>query len=262
MSLFVSSFSIRMWPQSAGGMKDPLGLSPCSFKDLNSYNLTKGSCPQQKHIWEICALRHYLNACEWVNWGGWWGEKLRQAMDAAPQLGDYCQASPREERNQAVAGTPFTWEEQREPVSKPAGVGSASCGLAQGPRQRLGTEVLPQLSSNWPSTWRNKPWSLATSPHPPRAHLPSPFLSGYWAHHLQTQELVLQTFFHEQRVRSVTNPRVGGDTEGTPQRSEVTIAGRAKKQRRRLGSSSLPRSHTLRLHCWWHLAVGHITGIS
>ena len=55
-------------------------------------------------------------------------EKLRQSTETALKPGAHCRSQPREGRNQVVADTPFSWEEQRDSVSISAGVGSTSCG--------------------------------------------------------------------------------------------------------------------------------------
>lgn len=45
-------------------MRYPLGLSPWSFNNLNSYNSAKYSLFNNKHTWEICTLKH-LKVAKW-----------------------------------------------------------------------------------------------------------------------------------------------------------------------------------------------------
>lgn len=63
-----------------------------------------------------------------MNQGGKKGEVLEGAMDAALKPVAHCGAQPRERKNQVVAGTPCSWEEQRDLVIIPEREGSASQG--------------------------------------------------------------------------------------------------------------------------------------
>lgn len=93
---------------------------------------------------------------EWEQAGGEKRETVRWAMDAALQPGVHSGAEPRDERNQVVAGTPFSREEQRGSLGILAGVGSTHCGWAQWPGQGQSTEVQLLLSGSWHSRQRNK----------------------------------------------------------------------------------------------------------
>lgn len=140
--------------QRNNSVRDSLGLSPWTFNNLNIYNSTKDTLLNtQTH------LRAPHTGTPKVGGETWWGEKeekQRGVTDAALQLGAHGEAQPRQGRNPVVAGTPFSWEKQRNLMNIPERMGSMCCGWAQCPRQGQGTDEWPQMFYNWHSIQKNK----------------------------------------------------------------------------------------------------------
>lgn len=97
-------------------MSDPPSLSLWSLNNLNSYNSKKGFPAE----WIETSKDGQVG----INQGGEKKEEFKDTIDSA--------LKPGEGMNQAVDGTPFSWEEQRDLVSITAEVSSTSCGWAQG----------------------------------------------------------------------------------------------------------------------------------
>lgn len=112
-------------------MRDTLGPSHWSFNSLNTYNLTKDSLLNAQ-----ASLRDPCNETSKCVQMGTKGRARKERDSEHPQTQPCSQefkAGPKEERNLVVPGAPFSWEEQRNLVSIPAGVGSAGCSWAHRP---------------------------------------------------------------------------------------------------------------------------------
>lgn len=108
-------------------MRDTLGLSHWSVNSLNTCNLTKDSLLNvQAGLRDPCSE---TSKCVQMGTKG-------RGKKGNPQIQPHSQefmAGPKEERNLVVPGALFSWEEQRNLVSIPAGVGRTGCSWAHRP---------------------------------------------------------------------------------------------------------------------------------
>ena len=232
-----------------GNMRDPLGLSPWSFNNMNSYNSTKNSLLNT----QTCPSNRTLEHLKIGKWEQTW-DMRRENSSKEPWMQPCKQkfmvgVSPKRGRIRLWLAFPSMGGGKR--------FSGHSCRSRQYELQlspetftRSNTEAQLCLSGSWHSSQRSK---AIESVCPVTSQSWPPFILSVSVQSTlsQTRELVLQNHFFPWE-KGAQNPR----------RSEATITRRAKQHTRLTNSPSLPHPHTLQLHWPQHLASGDSIGIS